>query len=591
MLERQRLASVPPKPGVYVFRDSRGRPLYVGKAKDLRARLRSYLTGPLDERKAAMLRQVEDFSILLTETELEALALEANLIKQYRPRFNVVLRDDKNYPYLKLTLKEPWPRLEVSRRIVHDGSAYFGPFVPASAVWETLRFIRRHMGIRPCRYSLQKPRRPCIQHQIGRCPAPCAGLVSRKEYMKAVQEVRLFLQGDKEALMKALEQRMQRLSEELRYEEAAQVRDRLRALRKAWEHQRVVAPELRGDIDVVGWAREGADCAFQVLFVRQGLLVGAREFFLRGVAQVPQAELMADFLKTFYAKEIIPPQELLLPLRPQDAQTIAQWLSERRKARVRLAVPRRGKRAELLRMAQDNALEHLRAQRAAPAEGVLRELAQRLGLKEPPRSIGAFDVATTAGAHSVGAFVWWQEGQFRKELYRHLRIKTVQGLDDYAMMRESILRVLKDIEPPELLVIDGGRGHLEAALEALRQLGLELSVAAVAKAPDRVFLPRRPAISIEDGRASSLLLKRLRDEAHRFAQRLHKKLRARAMVRSPLQEVAGIGPKRRLALLRRFGSLEAIRQAPVEEIARTEGMNLALARRLKEALLGETVIK
>lgn len=585
-----RISSVPRKPGVYVFTGPGEKVLYVGKAKDLRARLGSYFRsqGALDPRKASMVRGVRDFSTIVTDNELEALALEANLIKQYRPRFNIILRDDKNYPYLRLDYRQRWPRFEVVRRIKRDGAAYFGPYVRAGSMKEAMRFINRQFGLRPCRYSLERHVRPCVEHQMGRCPAPCAGLVRRKDYMRSVAEAVLFLKGRKPELLGELEGRMRSLSEELRYEEAAELRDRIGLLKKAWQSQRVISPGL-GDLDVLGLFRGEKDAVFQVFFIRNGVMVGARHFYVRGVAGMPPGEMLMSFILSFYSGDVAPPGEIICGLLPDDASNLGEWLKGRRGGMVRISVPRRGKRLELLRMAENNA-RHVYEARAASGEArVMGELAARLGLASPPSSIGAVDVSNLGGGEPAGAFVFWEDGVFKKDLYRHMKIRGVRGIDDYAMIRETVRRTIDDLGPaglmPDLLVIDGGRAHLEAALRALEDVKETPEVVAVAKKPDRVFTrTSKSPESLEDKSPSSLLLKRIRDEVHRFAITFHKKLRGKRLMESPLESVPGIGKKRRLELLRHFGSIAAIRKAREEELASVRGMNARAARALREAL-------
>ena len=588
-----KLSKVPAQQGVYIFKDESGKVLYVGKAKSLRSRLRSYFqkSSALDERKQGMVKRVRDFSYIVTDSELEAFALEANLIKEHKPPFNVIFRDDKNYPYLKLTINEEWPRLEVTRRIARDGALYYGPFVPASAMWETLAFVRRHFNLRPCRYRLDKKMRPCIQHQMGRCPAPCDGGIGRQEYGRAVEEVRLFLEGDKKRLLKELEGTMYKLAEEELYEDAARLRDRIEALKRALEQQKVISPEL-GDIDVIGCAGEDASQAVQVFFIRKGLMIGSKDFYIRQEL-IPLDELLAGFLEVFYSKEIIPAAEILLRKRPQDAASIEAWLSTRKDGRVRIRVPVRGKKNDILKMAERNAAELLRARRAAPEERTLESLKERFHLKKAPGSIGAFDISTTFGAQPVGGFIYWAGGGFRKEFYRHVNIKTIPAgkMDDYGMMEEAVSRVLSDLGPdrPELVVVDGGRGQLEAAMKAVYAMPESetppAGVIAVAKDPDRVFTTHSELpVNIEDGSPSSLLLKRIRDEVHRFSIGFHKRLRGKSLLSSPLESVKGIGRKRRLALLKRFGSLDAIRQAPVDEISRVDGIGRELAVVIKNTL-------
>lgn len=585
------LSRVPPKYGVYIFKDETGRVLYVGKAKNLRARLRSYFQprASLDERKQAMVGKVRDFSWLVTDTELEALALEANLIKEHKPRFNIILRDDKNYPYLKLTVKEKFPRLEVVRKIIKDGSLYYGPFVPAGAMWETLAFIRRHFNIRPCRYRLEKPMRPCIEHQMKKCLAPCGGGMSLEDYARGVEDVRLFLEGRREGLLGDLEKRMHMLAQKEMYEDAAKLRDRIDAVKRAFAHQKVISPEL-GDMDVIGHARDGDNCAFQVFFIRAGLMIGARDFYLGDCPGGGLDELLHGFVEMFYSKEIIPPGEIVLEKRPVGAAALSKWLAGKRGKPVRFTIPKEGRKRELLGLAMQNASERLRAQRAAFEPKSLDALKERLGLAHTPASIGAFDVSTISGAEPVGAFIFWAEGEFKKDLYRHLKIKGVAGgkMDDYAMMGETVMRVLSDLGPrrPELVIIDGAKGHLEAAAAALKGIEHPPELVAVAKEPDRVFTRAGLALGIEDSAPSSLLLRRLRDEAHRFAISFHRKLRGKKFLASPLEAVKGIGKNKRLALLRRFGGIDAIRKAAVEEIAEVEGIDRKLAQAVKDALSG-----
>ncbi len=577
---------MPKKPGVYILKAAGEKILYVGKAKDLRARMGSYFrkSAGLDARKAAMVSGVKDFSYIVTDNELEALALEANLIKRHRPRFNVILRDDKNYPYLRLTVKEQWPRLEVVRRVARDGAMYFGPYVPSAGMREALDFIRRHFGVRTCKYRLDKPMRPCIQHQMGRCPAPCDGRMGREEYMRAVDEAVLFLKGKRGELLEDLEGKMQGFSGELRFEEAARVRDRIAALKRVWETQKVISPEL-GDMDVLGIHGEGRDAVLQVFLVRGGIMVGARDFYLRGVLDMPEGELLHDFILNFYSGAVVPPEGIAVWTEPADAANLADWLRQRRGGRVRIFVPRRGKRLALLRLARKNARHLYEGRRAKGFGPTMEELRERLDLRETPGTIGAFDISTLSGSESVGAFVCWEDGEFRKDLYRHMRIKGVRGIDDYAMMKEAVRRVFDGMEPPDLVVIDGGRAHLEAAVSAARGLREPPEMVAVAKKPDRAFTYFAPEpLDLEDARPSSLLLKRIRDEVHRFAVRLHRKLRDRRLMESPLDGVPGVGKKRRLELLKHFGSLEAVKSAGVEEIASVPGMNRKVAGAVREAL-------
>ncbi len=579
----------PDSPGVYIFKDKRERVLYIGKAKNLRNRLKSYFqpSAKLDPRRQSMIKKAESLSFIVTHTELEALALEANLIKQNRPRYNILLRDDKNYPYLRLSKKEPWPTVEVVRRIKKDGALYFGPFIPGSAVWDTLAFIRRHFQIRPCRYNLERVKRPCVQYQMKRCPAPCAGKISRKEYMEHVKEVERFLKGEKQALIRSLEERMYRLSEELRFEEAAKIRDRLNAIKRAFDSQKVVSPEL-GNTDIIGLYQHGKHSMINILIVRKGLMIGKKDFFLKNTGGLDPSEILSDVIKFYYSKEMVYPAKIILSSPPEDKEILQNWIKQRAGHAVWIRKPRRAIERQLLDMAEDNAAVQMKNYAEPSYQEALKELKERLSLSRVPESIGAFDVSTTFGTQSTGAFVWWEGGEFVKSRYRHLRIKSVEGIDDYSMMQETIKRVTGSLDNlPDLVVIDGGRGHLEVALRAFDEVldkDTEIDIIAVAKDPDRAVLKKGAEVLLDDGGHASLLLIKIRDEVHRFAISFHRKLRDRAFMKSPLEGIKGIGKKRRLNLLKHFGSVEAIRRASVEEIASVKGMNRKVAELLKRQL-------
>jgi excinuclease ABC subunit C len=589
---REKLLRVPAKPGVYLFKDLQQRVLYVGKAKNLKNRLRSYLqkSSRLDDRKTAMMRDVIDFTYIVTGNELEALMLEANFIKEYKPKFNVILRDDKNYPYLKLTVHDEWPRLEVVRKTEKDGALYFGPYVPAGSMWEVLAFIRRNFQIRDCRYSLDKPRRPCIQYQMGKCLAPCSGLASREAYMKLVEEIKLFLGGKKKDLMNSLEQKMGQLSADMKFEEAAKIRDRIKALEKAWGSQKIIAPEL-GDIDVIGFFKEKSIASFEILFIRNGMMIGSKDLFMKNIENVSDSELMYMFLIQFYSKDIIPPAQILLPVFPLESQSLVQWLGQRSGSSVKIMSPKTGRKKELVHMASENALFAYRNKKEPELDSLMRDLQEKLHLKEPPEDLGAFDVSTISGKESVGAFVYWSQGTFQKDKYRRLKIKTVRGINDYSMTKEIIERTINNLDGnlPDLVIIDGGKGQLNIAKKVIDTnralIKKPLSLIAIAKDPDRVFrITSDTPISLDDRRKSSLLLKKLRDEAHRFAIGYHKKLRDKGLLQSPLEAIPGIGKKRRFELLRVFGSIEGIRNASQDEIARLKGFNKIIAENLLKSL-------
>lgn len=586
---QEKLSDLPEKPGIYLFKDKSYRILYVGKAKDLRSRLRSYFqkTFSLDSRKTAMLRSVSDFEYTVTENELEAFVLEANLIKQYRPRYNILLRDDKNYPYLKLTVNETWPRLEVVRRIQKGGARYFGPYVPSGPMRDILSFIRNNFHIRTCRYSLQKRMRPCIQHQIKRCPAPCAGQADHNEYLSIVNEIRLLLEGKNKRLLESLGKKMRRLSGETRYEDAALVRDRIKAIQKVTESQKVVAPGL-GDVDVIGYFRRENALVYKILFSRNGIMIGSRDFHLRDISGETDEYLMKNFIGQFYGKEIIPPPELICSLLPEDSIILSSWLSDKKGLKVKITVPKRGIKRKLVEMAKENAEILCKSEKSSNKIEVMKEIAVSLKLQKIPENIGAFDVSNISGKESAGAFVYWSDGDFIKEKYRHIKMDAVKGPDDYLMMKEMLRRTIKNLENniPDLVIIDGGRGHLDVALEVFKENRItDKDIIGIAKNPDRAFLSNKKSpVSLEDGKASSLLLKKIRDEAHRFAISYHKKLRSKKVFESPLEKISGIGKKRRFELLRHFGSIEAIRKTTVEDIARLKGFNRKIAEKVLETL-------
>ncbi|MBI4698584.1 MAG: excinuclease ABC subunit UvrC [Nitrospirae bacterium] len=548
-----KLREVSSLPGIYIMKDAKDRAIYVGKAKNLKNRLRSYFqsSSSLDARKLKMVGEIRDFDYVVAKNELEALVLEANFIKRIKPKYNIILRDDKSYPYLKLTISEKWPRLEVARKIIKDGSVYFGPYVPSGVMWETLKFIRRYFELRTCDYNIEKPMRPCVQFQIGRCPAPCSETRRTKKdhdkYMETVSEIRLFLEGEKKELLQVLQKSMQTLSDELRYEEAAATRDRLNAIKMAWETQRVISPEL-GDIDFIGLSRDEKEAAIFVLFVRNGMVIGQKGFSFKKLEGIGDKELISYFMEQFYSKEMIIPPQIIQP--SKDSFKIQrQWLSEKRGAPVAISAPKRDKESEVLKMAMDNACHVLIKSRKAKTEDALVSLKKLLNLKHLPERIAAVDVSNISGAEAVGAIVLWEDGNFLKHEYRLFKIKNVEGIDDFAMIEEVMARYFRGLsgecgQTPRLILIDGGKGQLASALRAKDFFELPVDIAAIAKERsgtarpaeaqcDRIFLPgQKDAIPLEPFIESTHLLQRIRDEVHRFAINYHKKLRARRLLES-----------------------------------------------------------
>jgi len=425
---------------------------------------------------------------------------------------------------------------------------------------------------------------------MGRCVAPCAGYVSREEYGKLIDEIRLFLNGEKKDLIGNLQKKMLKLSEEMKYEEAAGIRDRIRAIERAMESQKIVAPEL-GDIDIIGFHQEGSEVLFKIFFIRKGVMIGSKDFLVHTIREFPDKELLHEFIMQFYAKEIIPPAEIAAPVLPEGARILEGWLGQRMGKRVRIRKPVKGKKRELVDMAMENANFAFRERRAMTTREIVLDVQERLNLVHTPGSIGGFDISNISGDEAVGAFVYWEEGAFDRDRYRRMRIKTVRGVDDYSMMEELIERIIRNLEGsiPDLLLIDGGKGHLKIAKKVVEKNHAALKkvpeIVAVAKDPDRAFLTTldKP-VNLEDRKRSSLLLKSIRDEAHRAAVGYHRKLRGKALLTSPLENVTGIGKKRRLELLRVFGSVENIKNATIEAIAGLKGFNRSVAENLLREL-------
>ena len=606
---KEKLQQAPSSPGIYIMKGAKERVIYVGKAKNLRNRLRSYFqnSASLDARKTMMVREIKDFEYVVTKNELEALVLESNFIKRTRPRYNIYLRDDKHYPYLKFTVNEDWPRLEVVRRIKKDGAEYFGPYVPSGNMREMLKFIRRNFPIRICRHNLERPFRPCVQFQMGRCLAPCSESLrtekDRKKYHEVVNDVRSFIQGEKKELLASLEKRMQSFSDSLQYEEAAKIRDRLKALENAWASQRVISPEL-GDIDVIGLYREGREASVFMLFIRNGTVIGQKDFLLKNSGDIESKELIESFIEQFYLKEILLPPKIIIPVKAK-LTTQKQWLSGKRGKTVKIGPAGNELESKVLKMAEENAVYSFNKHKNTKVDDTLLEIKNLLKLKKLPKRINAVDISNLSGSEAVGALIVYEEGRFIKDDYRLFKIKTVKGINDFAMTGEVVGRHLENIADdenrlPQMLLVDGGKGQLDFALRAMKPFNLPVEIAAIAKAKkdvstnikskirsdvDRIYLPgKKEPVPLEPFLASTHLLQKIRDEVHRFAISYHKKLRAKRTLESPLEKIKGIGKTRRLLLLRHFGSIDAIRKAPLDEIAALKGMNRKAAEELNKAL-------
>jgi excinuclease ABC subunit C len=599
-----RLRSLPAQPGCYLFKDAQGTVLYVGKAVNLRQRVRSYFqkSAQHSPKTARMVRKIADLEWIITDSELEALILECNLIKKHRPPYNVLMRDDKSYPYLCLTVTEKFPRLLVTRRVRRDGNRYFGPFANSGAVWETHRLLHRTFPLIPCGkvWSGEAVQRPCLYYQMGRCLAPCAGLADADQYRQIVQQVALFLQGKGDTLIRELTEQMEAAAEALEFERAARLRDQIRSLQEVLQRQKVIHPDGI-DEDVIALVKDERGACVQMFFIRGGKLLGQRHFFLsEGTEENPRA-LMTEFLKQYYQDAPEVPERILLPYEVEEAQIIAQWLRQKRgDGTVEIRVPRRGEDAQLLELAAQNAelaLQSLRMeleQKAEWLESALLELQEALNLPTMPQRIEAFDISNIQGVAPVGSMVVFEGGQPKKTDYRRFRIRWhPETPDDFAMMREVITRRLREALSgdekwrtlPDLMLIDGGRGQLNAALEAMHALGFEIPAVGLAKKQELLILPHREEpLALPHHSKALHLLQRVRDEAHRFALKYHRKLREERAARSPLDEIPGIGPRRKKMLLRLFGSIDRIREASVEELASVPTMTRKLAQQVLDYL-------
>ncbi len=614
---KERLSALPSKPGVYLMKDALGQVIYVGKAINLRNRVRSYFQASNGQTRKLrrLVYNIADFEFIVTASELEALILECNLIKKHRPHYNVRLKDDKRYPYIKITMQEDYPRIYTVRRMQDDGARYFGPYTSSKAVRQTMEWLRKLFPYLSCKREITgNDRRPCLYYHIGRCAGPCIGAISKKEYRLLIQQIILFLEGKQERIIHGLQQQMEEAAQTLDYERAAALRDQVQALRTVIEKQRIVLA-AGNDEDVIAFAREDGQACVQTFFIRGGKLIGREYFVLTGTQDEDAEEIMTSFVKQFYDQAAYVPPKILVQHNVDEAMVIESWLRQKRGTKVAIRVPRRGRGRELVKMVAENAsdtLTQLRAEWAAEqAKQVtaLEEVRKHLELDEAPTRIECYDISNIQGKAATGSMVVFVKGVARKSEYRRFRIKTVEGADDYAMLQEVLRRRFGRVaasrsqgadsgkEPPsddqsswgilpDLLIVDGGKGQLNAALEVLTELGVEeVPTIGLAKQQEEVFLSGRskPLLLPRDSEGL-YLLQRIRDEAHRFAIQYHRKLRKKKGLTSALDEIPGIGPKRRQALLKHFGSVDAIREASVEELAVVPGMNWEVAARVKEQL-------
>ena len=606
------LARLPDQPGVYLMKDARGDVLYVGKAQSLRSRVRSYwqkqAPGGEVHRIRSVIDRVADVEVTQTDSVSEALLLEANLIKRFRPRFNVRLKDDKSYPFIKVTLGDVFPRVERTRKLVSDGSRYFGPYASASSVDESMNLVRRLFPFRTCTIDIKDGiralPRPCLLYHIKRCQGPCITAISKAEYRKDIDQVELFLEGRQETLVKALERDMAAAAERTDYERAATLRDKIRAIERTMESQKMAA-FARTELDLIGLARQDNQAAIQLFVIRDGKMIGRDVFLLEAAHDAPDDEVIASFLDQYYARAGSIPREVYLPAPIAEAADLETFLAERRGGPVHLRVPRRGEKRELLGLATRNAAETLAREQArwladqGKTLAALEELAVALGLPGPPLRIECYDISNFQGSESVGSMVVFEDGKPRTGEYRRFRIKTVSGPNDYASHQEVLRRRFRSARTgeegveearrwamPDLVIVDGGKGQVSAAKAVLDELGLhDLPLAGLAKEREELFLPDTTDPILLPATSPALyLVQRLRDEAHRFAIAYHRDLRARRSVRSAFDDLPGVGPKRKRELLKVFGSIKRVRDAPIEQIAAVPGIGPSLAARIKATL-------
>ena len=634
------LRGLPTKPGVYLMRNAAGRVLYVGKADSLRARVRSYFAarGPEDVRIARMVSEVANVETIVTDTVSEAYLLESNLIKEHRPRFNIRLRDDKSYPFVKITLGEDFPRIVRTRKLARDGSRYFGPYASASSVDETLKLLRKIFPFRTCNLDIPEGKRvlerPCLLYYINRCQGPCIQAVEKPAYRETIGQIVDFLDGRQEPIADDLRREMDAHADALRFEQAAAARDKLRAVERTMEQQKMAAFS-RAEHDVVGLARAEDEACVQVMQVRNGKLIGREHFIVEGARDVADAVVLGSFLQQYYASTDALPRALLTPLMPSDADDLATYLADRRGVRVTITVPERGEKRRLVALATSNAVEALERERAewmadaAKRDEALSGLASALALPRVPERIECYDMSNIQGTAAVGSMVVFLDGKPEPKEYRRFRIRSGDTPDDFRMMAEVLRRRFSRVaklrsetgalslaavgadeapetdtaevgegprEPgwavPDLVIVDGGKGQLSAAVGVLTELGItDVPITGLAKRFEELHLPQQAAPVVLPRRSQALyLVQRIRDEAHRFAITYHRDVRGKRALRSELDDIEGIGPGRKKALLKRFGSVRRIREASVDEVAATPGISRDLAERLKGHLAREGML-
>lgn len=609
------LATLSDKPGCYLMKDEDQKIIYVGKAINLKNRVRQYFHASADQpfRTRQMVAKIRDIETIIVGSELEALILEMNLIKLHKPFYNVRLKDDKRYPYIKISWQEDFPRLIITRSMINDGSRYFGPYTSVWAVHQTLDVLRHIFPYLTCAREITgKDERACLYYDIKLCSAPCIGVTTKAEYRQMIDDLCKFLEGKTDPILKRLQTDMAKASEEMQYERAAALRDQINAIQRVLEHQKIISSKTK-DQDVIAMARTDKDACVQIFFIRSGKMIGREYFVLDGTEDKPNQEVLEEFLKQFYSQAAYIPNKVLLPEQIEEARIIKEWLNTKRGGlKVDIAVPQRGEGKALVKMAAENAMETLtalenrwKADKSKQLQA-LTDLQQALNLSEPPNRIECYDISNTQGVNSVGSMVVFEQGVTKKNLYRKFNIKTVEGPNDFASMEEVLNRRFSrywatkeaEAEPgskpdlsfgilPDLLIIDGGKGQLSRAVKVIedQRLNEVFSVVGLAKQDEELFLPgKMESIRLDDHSEGFYLIQRIRDEAHRFAITAHRNKRGKTGLASRLDQIEGIGPVRRKALLKAFGSIEGILAAKPEELTKIKGITIAQAEFIQSQL-------
>lgn len=607
---KEELKKLPQKPGVYLMKDERDQIIYVGKAVVLKNRVRQYFQNSANHSTKIknMVAQIQSFEYIVTDSELEALILECNLIKKHRPKYNTMLKDDKMYPYIKVTVQEDYPRVLFTRSMVKDKAKYFGPYSSAFAAKDTIELLRKIFKIRSCNRRLPEDigkERPCLYYHIGQCHAPCQGYISPEDYRANIEEVLGFLSGKYDPIISMLEEKMLEASEVLDFEKAAEIRDQLASVKAIAQKQKIINSAME-DQDVIAFAKSEEEALIQVFFIRNGKMIGREHFHMDGIEELSGTEIMTNFVKQFYSGTPFIPKELILQEEVDEANIISQWLSDKRGQKVYIKVPQKGEKNKLVELAAKNAMLSLQQfgeaykKKEQRSKGALSELIGLLNLESHIRRIEAYDISNTQGFESVGGMVVFEDGQPKRSDYRKFKIKSIIGADDYGSLEEVLTRRFrraleeqreileknldvsygKFAKLPDLLMMDGGKGQVNVAVEVLEQLGFEIPVCGMVKDEHhrtRALLFQGEEIDLTKHTQVFQLVTRIQDEVHRFAIEYHKKLRAKKQVESILDEIPDVGPTRRKNLLKHFGSVEKIRQATLEEIKTVEGMNVKSA--------------